>query len=232
MKKQIIPFYIIAIVILSLVVSACSGGQEQTAESPPVQTEVPLADTIAPPTNTPIPPTPDLTADWPEYINTDLGYSFKYPADCFLGPLGADCKQNPPEQRPPECLCFLNAEDPYAVMMQSFVGDPAEGLMLVTFSVASRDTPAYHPPEEGDWVPWLQETWSYLSDEMPGETNQTIGGFPAVQIYTPGGGGGASAENIFVVKNGKLIQISMVNVDTEAQLEFYQLVLSTFQFTE
>jgi hypothetical protein len=117
-------------------------------------------------------------------------------------------------------------------MMQSFVGDPAEGLMLVTISVASRDTPAYHPPEGEDWVMWLKETWSYLSDEMPEEANLTFGGLPAVSIFTPGGGGGSSAENIFVVKDGKLIQISMINVDFEEQIEFYERILTTFKFSE
>jgi hypothetical protein len=146
--------------------------------------------------------------------------------------MGADCKQNPPEERQPECLCFLDAEDPYAVWMQSFVGDPTEGLILVSFYVASHDTSAYNPPEGEDWVKWLKETWSWLSDEMPDEANQTFGGLPAVRIYTPGGGGGSSAENIFVVKDGKLISISMINVELEEQREFYELILATFKFSE
>ena len=221
MKKMLFVF------LIMLILTACTA-----VESPPTQTEVPPADTKAPPTVTPLPPTPDLTADWPEYVNTDLGYSFKYPAGCFFGPMGADCKQNPPEERPPECLCFLDAEDPYAVWMESFVGDPTEGLILVSFYVASHDTPAYNPPEGEDWVKWLKETWSWLSDEMPDEANQTFGGLPAVRIYTPGGGGGSSAENIFVVKDGKLISISMINVELEEQREFYELILATFQFSK
>jgi|GEM_PF-1798584 len=215
------------VILIMLILAACT-----SVEPPPIPTEVPPTDTKTPPTMTPLPPTPDRTSDWPEYINSDLGYSFKYPVGCFLGPLGVGCKQNPPEERPPECLCFLNAEDPYVVMMQSFVGDPAEGLILVSFMVAYHDTPAYKPPEGEDWVKWLKETWSYLSDEMPDEANQTFGGLPAVRIYTPGGGGGSSAENIFVVKDGKLIQISMINVDVEEQREFYELILATFQFSE
>ena len=220
MKKMLFVF------LIMLILTACTA-----VEPPPTQTEVPPADTMAPPTVTPLPPTPDLTADWPEYVNTDLGYSFKYPSGCFFGPMGANCKQNPPEERPPECLCFLDAEHQYGVFMQSFLGDPAEGKM-VSFIVASLDTPAYNPPAGEDWVKWLKETWSYLSDEMPDEANLTFGGLPAVRIYTPGGGGGSSADNIFVLKDGKLIQISMINVEVEEQREFYELILATFQFSE
>ncbi len=221
MKKKLF------IILIMLMLTACA-----SVEPPPTQTDVPPTHTNAPPTVTPLPPTPDLTADWPEYINSDLGYSFKYPVGCFFGPMGADCKQNPPEERTPECLCFLNAEDPYVVIMQSFLGDPAEGLTMVTFMVAYHDTPAYNPPEGEDWIQWLNEKWSYLSEEMPDEANLTFGGLPAVRIFTPGGRGGSSAENIFVVKDGKLIQISMINVDVEEQREFYELILSTFQFSE
>ena len=213
--------------LIMLILTACTA-----VESPPTQTEVPPADTKAPPTVTPLPPTPDLTADWPEYVNTDLGYAFKYPSGCFLGPLSVGCKQNPPEERSPECLCFLNAEDPYVVGMQSFVGDPAEGLIMVSFYVMHHDTEAFNPPEGEDWISWFNTNWSYLSDEMPDEVNLTFGGLPAVRIYTPGGGGGSSADNIFVVKDGKLIQISMINVDVEEQREFYEQILATFQFSE
>ena len=214
------------VILIMLILAACT-----SVEPPPIPTEVPPTDTKTPPTMTPLPPTPDRTSDWPEYINTDLGYSFKYPVGCFLGPLGVGCKQNPPEERPPECLCFLNAEDTYGVSMQSFLGDPAEGLM-VSFYVIHVDTEAFNPPEGEDWVKWLKESRSYLSDEMPDEANLTFGGLPAVRIYTPGGGGGSSADNIFVVKDGKLIQISMINVELEEQREFYELILATFQFSE
>jgi hypothetical protein len=214
------------VILIMLILAACTA-----VESLPTQTEVPPTDTKAPPTVTPLPPTPDLTADWPEYVNTDLGYSFKYPSGCFFGPMGADCKQNPPEERPPECLCFLNAEDTYGVSMQSFLGDPAEGLM-VSFYVIHVDTEAFNPPEGEDWVKWLKESRSYLSEDMPDEANLTFGGLPAVRIYTPGGGGGSSADYIFVVKDGKLIEISMINVELEEQREFYELILATFQFSE
>jgi len=215
------------IILIMFILTSCT-----PAEPPPTQTDLPPTDTKIPPAVTPLPPTPDLTADWPEYVNTELGYSFKYPAECSFGPMGADCKQNPPEERPPECLCYLNAEDPYQVGMQSFLGDPAEGLILVSFYVMHHDTEAFNPPEGEDWIQWLKEKWSYLSEDMPDEANLTFAGLPAVRIHTPGGGGGSSADNIFVERDGKLIQISMINVDVEEQREFYELILATFQFSE
>jgi hypothetical protein len=215
------------VILIMIILAACT-----SVKPPPILTEVPPADTKAPPTMTPLPPTPDLTADWLEYFNAELGYSFKYPSECFFGPMPANCKQSPPEERAPECLCFLDAENPNEVFMQAFLADPDEGLIMVSFYVMHHDTEAFNPPEGEDWVKWLKETWSYLSDEMPEEANQTFGGLPAVRIYTPGGGGGSSAENIFVVKDGKLIQISMINVEVEEQREFYELILATFQFSE
>ena len=215
------------VILIMLILAACTSVEPQ-----PIPTEVPPTDTKTPPTVTPLPPTPDLTADWPEYVNTDLGYSFKYPVGCFFGPLGVGCKQNPPEERPPECLCFLDAEDPYVVGMQSFLGDPAEGFIMVSFYVMHLDTEAFNPPAGEDWIKWLKESRSYLSEDMPDEANLTFGGLPAVRIYTPGGGGGSSADYIFVVKDGKLIEISMINVEVEEQREFYELILATFQFSE
>ena len=115
---------------LGVVLAACS-------TSTPSPTDIPIlsTDTVAPPATiapTSIPPTPDVTEDWPVYENEAFGYSFKYPSECFFGPMPADCKQSPPEERAPECLCFLDAEDPWEVYLQAFVGDPDEGIKLST----------------------------------------------------------------------------------------------------
>jgi hypothetical protein len=214
------------VILIMLILAACT-----SVEPPPTLTEVPPADTKAPPSMTPLPPTPDLTADWQTYQSEKYGYSFKYPPDCFYGPMPGDCKQKPPEERRPECLCFLNGENPDEVSLGKLIIE-ADTVSGAPFHISHYDTPAYNPPEGEDWVKWLKETWSYLSDEMPDEANQTFGGLPAVRIYTPGGGGGSSAENIFVVRDGKLIQISMINVEVEEAREFYELILATFQFSE
>ena len=221
MKKM--PF----LALLIFLVAACSSAVLQ-----PTFTQTLPTDAIASPTTTPIPPTPDVTDDWPEYVNAEFGYAFKYPAGCFFGPMGADCKQKPPEERSPECLCFLNAENPNEVLMQSFVGNAEEGFTLVTFSVAHRDSQAFNPPEGEELTSWLNSQWSYLSEDMPVEPNQIIDGLPAASIYTPGSQQAFASENIFVIKDGKLIQIYMIDVDVEEHRELYENILTTFQFNE
>ena len=189
-------------------------------------------DAIASPTTTPLLPTLDVTDDWPEYVNAEFGYAFKYPAGCFFGPMAAECKKKPPEVRSPECLCFLNAEKPNEVFMQSFVGNAEEGFTLVTFSVAHRVTQAFNPPEGKELASWLNSQWSYLSEDMPVEANLIIDGLPAVSIYTPGSQQAFASENIFVIKDGRLIQINMIDVDIEEHRELYENILTTFQFNE
>lgn len=188
--------------------------------------------TIASPTDTPVAPTPDVNADWLEYFNAELGYSFKYPAGCSFGPVAADCKQSPPEERPLECLCSLNAEDPNVVSLESFLGNPEEGLTGVPFIVQHYDTPAYNPPEGEEWIPWINKNYSFLSEDIPDEPNLTLGGLPAVRIYTPGSPQAYAAENIFVLKEGKLIKIYMIDVDVEEHREYFENILATFQFSE
>ncbi|MFC2043452.1 membrane lipoprotein lipid attachment site-containing protein [Chloroflexota bacterium] len=221
MKKMLFAY------LLMFLVAACSSAILQ-----PTFTRAPPTDTIASPTTTPIPPTPDVTTGWPEYVNADFGYSFKYPADCSFRPMAADCKQKPPEERSPECLCFLNAENPNEVLMQSFVGNAEEGFTLVTFSVTYYDTPAFNPPEGEELTSWLNIQWSYLSEDMPVEPNLIIDGLPAASIYTPGSQQAFASENIFVIKDGKLIQIYMIDVDVEEHREIYENILATFQFNE
>ena len=60
----------------------------------------------------------ESTENWNMYENEKHGYSFRYPTDCFHGPMPSDCKQKPPEERRPGCLCFLKGEDPDRVSME------------------------------------------------------------------------------------------------------------------
>lgn len=219
MKKNIVG------IMVMLILTACA-----TTDTPPTPIEVLAADTMAPSTMTPLPPTSDPAADWQEYVNTELGYSFRYPAECSFGPMGAECKKDPPEERPLECLCFLDAEDPLSVLMQSLFSMQGEEFTMLTFTVSQYDTPAFNPPESEEWIPWFKDNWSYLSEDIPDESNMTLGGWPAVRIYSPGSPQANSAENIFVLKNGKLIQIMMIDVDVPELRERYETILSTFEF--
>lgn len=152
------------------------------------------------------------------------------PAECSFGPMGAECKKDPPEERPLECLCFLDAEDPFSVLMQSLFSMQGEEFTMLTFTVSQYDTPAFNPPESEEWIPWFKDNWSYLSEDIPDESNMTLGGWPAVRIYSPGSPQANAAENIFVLKNGKLIQIMMIDVDVPELRERYETILSTFEF--
>ena len=218
---------VLSVFLFILVAAACASADPQ-----PTITLVSPTDTIYPPTDSPIPPTPDVTTGWQEYVNVELGYSFKYPPGCSFGPMGADCKQSPPEERPLECLCYLNAEDPYVVGMQSFLADSGSGMTMVSLTIAHHDSEAFHPPEGEAWIPWLAENWFYLAEDMPEEPNISLDGHPAVRIYTPGSPQAGSWENIFVMNDGKLINISMNAVDVEGHREFYENILSTIQFSE
>ena len=175
--------------------------------------------------------TSNITSDWNLYQNEELDYSFKYPSDCTFGPMPANCKQSPPEERPPECLCFLNTENPNEVFMQAYLGQVEDGLTLATYSVAHYDSPAFNPPEGVDLISWLNSEFSYAG-EIPAEPNMTISGIPAARVYNPGSQQSPSLEEIYILRDGILIRISMLDIDFEDNRDFYENILSTFQFSE
>jgi hypothetical protein len=143
----------------------------------------------------------------------------------------ADCKQFPPEERPSECLCSLNAENPNEVGMQVFLGEAEDGLTLTTFSVVHYESPAFNPPTGEGLISWIKSEFSYAG-EIPDEPNMNISGIPAARVYNPGSQQSPSSEEIYILKDGILIKISMLDVDIEEHRELYDNILSTFQFTE
>ncbi len=170
------------------------------------------------------------TADWETYINEKYEYSFKYPDNCFYGPMPVYCKQSPPEERPPECLCFLNGENPDSVFLQAFTGEK-DNLTLADFSVFhSVFVDSYSPPAGTDLVSWLKEKFPY--QDVPDEINTEIDGILAVKVYTPFSGMAYSQEDIYFIKSDKLFRISMLDVDNENNRELYNKILSTFKFIE
>lgn len=213
--------------LLMLLVADCSSAEPQSTS-----TQVPPADTIAPPTTTPLPPTPDVTADWSEYVNAELGYVFKYPAGCSFGPTAADCGENPPEERSAACLCSLDAENPNEVRTQSLLGNEEEGFTLATFYVLHYDIPEFTPPEGEELSSWLISQHHVLPEDMPDEPNLVIDGLPAVRVYYPNFQQAIAAEEIFVIRDGKLIVIRMINVDVEEHRELYENILTTLRFSD
>lgn len=175
--------------------------------------------------------TSGATEDWKTYSNDEHGYSFAYPADCFYGPMPADCKQKPPAERRQECLCFLNGENPDEVFMQAFLGD-TEQLSLAMVSVSHYDTPVYHPPAGTELTDWVKAHFTELFAEMPDEPNLEINGAPALRLNSPQSPMAPSFEEIYFIHNGVLLRISMLDVDNEDNKQLYTQVLASFILEE
>ncbi len=168
----------------------------------------------------------DETVNWNSYKNEKYGYSLKYPIDCSYGPLAGSCKQSPPEERPLECRCFLNGEDPDVVGMQAFIGTKSD-LTLATISISHHSTDVYNPPADVELIDWLKEKFSYL--DIPDEINMELDEVPAVKVYTPQSPGAYSQENIYFIKDNKLFDIYMVDVDNEDNRELYDKIIKSFK---
>ena len=171
------------------------------------------------------------TEDWQSYTNEKYGYSLKYPTDCLYGPLPGYCKQSPPEERPRECLCYFNAEDPNSVSLGTFTGTKSDltGASFVVFHSIYVDY--YSPPAGTDLIEWVKENFPYY-DDIPDEINAEIDGIPAVKVYTPFSGMAWSQEDIYFIKNDKVFKISMLDVDNQDNRELYNKILFTFKILE
>ena len=196
----------------------------QPAASPmvePTDTEQPTEAPTVAPTRVAVEPeeAEDEIADWKTYTNERYGYSLRYPPDCTFGPMPGHCKQKPPEQRPPECLCFLNAEDPDQVRLEAFTGEK-DDLKGASFGVSRS---AHEPPPGADLIEYVREKFSSYG-EIPDEPNAEVGGIPAVRLYAPASPMAFSWEVIFFMKDGKLLEIKMHDVDEPANREFYDRV--------
>jgi hypothetical protein len=171
------------------------------------------------------------TQGWYTYLNIEHGYSFAYPSDCFYGPMPADCKQKPPEERRQECLCFLNGENPDEVFMQAFLGE-TDQLSLAMVSVSHYDTPVYHPPAGTELTDWVKAHFTELFAEIPDEPNMEINGAPALRLNSPQSPNAPSFEEIYFIHNDVLLRISMLDVNDEDNNELYTRVLTSFILEE
>jgi len=171
------------------------------------------------------------TEDWQVYTNEKYGYSLKYPTDCLYGPLPGYCKQSPLEERPRECLCYFNAEDPNSVSLGTYTGTKSDltGASFVVFHSIYVDH--YSPPADTDLIEWINEHYSHYED-IPDEVNMELDGISAVRVYVPKSPMAWSQEDIYFIKNGKVFQISMLDVDNEDNRTLYNQILSTFKFLD
>jgi hypothetical protein len=173
----------------------------------------------------------ESTLDWNIYKNEKYGYSFKYPKDCFYGPMPSDCKEKPPEERRAECLCFLDAENPDNVFMQAFLGD-GEELSLATFTVSHLDSGVFNPPPGTNLASWINENYSEMFEDIPEDPNMDIGGVPAVRLYSPPSPMAPSYEDIWFFQNDILFQIKTLDVDIQSNRELYDQILSTLRLED
>ena len=171
----------------------------------------------------------DEADDWTTYHNDKYGYSFKYPSDCFFGPMPKGCKQKPPEERAPECLCFVDAQNPDQVFLQK-LDVKADTVSMASFGVSHFDTPQYNPPAGVGLVPWLEEQFSDFYQDIPSKPNFEIQGNPAIRIYTPASQGAQSSEGIFFIREDKLFQIYMLHIDIADNKALYDQMVSSFTF--
>ncbi|KPJ90428.1 MAG: hypothetical protein AMJ53_13555 [Gammaproteobacteria bacterium SG8_11] len=161
---------------------------------------------------------PKATVDLSEYKNEVFGYSLQYPSTCTFGPMPKGCKQGPPKERPQECFCFLNAEDPYRVIMQSYLGDIEQGLTFAEFSIVSYEISLFDPPTGTKLASWLKENFGGMYDEIPDEPNTTIDGIPAIEIFLHRTPMAPSRLEIYFIQENRLFQISMLYVEEENKI--------------
>jgi hypothetical protein len=159
------------------------------------------------------------------YHNDVHNYSFYYPTNCNLGPITEECKLQAPEERPENCLCFLNTEKPNEIILQNYTQQD-DDLILATFSVVYYDSETYNPPENTDLITWLKTKFSFQN--IPDSLNYKLGDTDAVSVYTPQSMQAFSQENIYYLINNKLYNVSMVDVDTESNRQFYDKILKSF----
>jgi hypothetical protein len=175
---------------------------------------------------------PAAASSWKEYRNEKFEYSFQYPASCSFEPLPGECKQNPPEELTQECLCFLNAEDPNNVFLQTFQGEKGGNLTLTSFTVAHYETSAFCPPDDADLAPWLKANFSEIYTNIPEKPNAELGGIPAIAIKMPPTPSTYSHQDIFFMKENKLFLIRMLNPTNKDNQALYNQILSTFSWIE
>jgi len=169
--------------------------------------------------------------EWKTFTNEQYGYSFDVPASCYEGPLLGACKQSPPEERPEECLCFVNGANPDSVMFQNFT-ITGEEVSLATFSVITSNTAAFSPPEGMDLISHIQLEFSERYAEIPDQLNMELGGSPALRISIAGSPGVPDYQNIFFIIEHRLFEIYLIDTINANNVAIYDQILSSFAFSK
>jgi hypothetical protein len=141
-----------------------------------------------------------------------------------------ECKQSPPEERSQECLCFLNAEDPNRVFLQTFQESKDQGLTLSSFTIAHTQTSQFNPPADAELVSWIKSNFSELYTNVPEEPNTKVGGIPAVSIKVPSSPSTYKFQDILFIKGNKLFCITLLNPTNKGNQELYDQILSSFSW--
>jgi hypothetical protein len=139
------------------------------------------------------------------------------------------CKQGPPQERPPECLCFLDAQDPNRVVLQKLAVE-GDNVAAGSFEITYSDTPAHNPPAGTDVTEWVKRYWLEMHADIPDEPNVELDGVPAVQVNDAGSPMAPTAETIYVIRDGKILRIHMLETENESNRELYDQLISGFAF--
>lgn len=223
-QKTLLIILIIAAFLLTAQTIALIYFLRQRPTPPPLLPEAGQTTIITPtsqPTPTPqrtLTPTPspaDKTAGWKTYTNQKYQYSFKYPPDYKFGP----CVIKP-------CGPFVNEESGGDRVI--LTGDiTTKGWPNIT--IAHYDSPFYNPPAGTNLLTWLKEK-APEKDYIPDSLNFNLAGIPAVKIHVPSSPQSYSQEVIYFLKEGKLLSLTMIDIDSPEAKDFYSLWLSTFKF--
>ena len=172
------------------------------------------------------------TEEWKPIMVEEFGYGFQVPQTCYEGPLLADCKQVRPAERSEDCLCYVNTADPQFVSFQH-ITISGEETSMASISILSPDTPAFSPGEDADLVQFLQQEWSRLGlENIPEAPNLELDGVPAISIDIPGSPGVAARQEVFFLKDNRLFQITLVDIQDENNTPFYEEFLGSFSMTQ
>ena len=112
--------------------------------------------------------------------------------------------------------------------MQTYVGGKGN-LALAEISINYLDS----VPGVVDLTGWLKT--SQLKDmlkDIPDNPNYQLGEIPAIRMYTPGSAGVYSYERVYYTQYNMIFEIGLLNVDNQANRDFYDQILSTFSHSE